>query len=105
MWTASLLIWSITGVLLSARHWFGWLITVGSEALWAAYALHTDDHALLVMSGVWAAVNAWNARVTWKDAHRDVHPEMYWDDRLARRITVCCTKVWKTAGRFLPFLP
>lgn len=63
LWTVALLVPSILGLWLAAKHWYGWAISASSEFLWAAYSLHTHDTPLLIMSAIWLAVHLRNTAV------------------------------------------
>lgn len=69
LWTAVLVPVSILGVWLAAHHWYGWAISLASEALWAAYALALHSTSLLVMSFIWAAIHARNTVSTFRREH------------------------------------
>lgn len=64
MWTTLLVVSVLTGVWLSGRHWWGWLISAASEALWLIHGLMRDDTAVIVMAVMLLVINLRNAIVT-----------------------------------------
>ncbi len=71
MWTVALVSVGVLGLWLAPRHWWGWLICLGSEGLWLVYALQRRDHALALMAVVWAVVNGRNAWVAYAASTRN----------------------------------
>lgn len=69
IWTIVLVTVSILGVWLAPKHWYGWGISLASEALWAAYALTIHSLSLLIMSGVWAVIHGRNTVLTYRREH------------------------------------
>jgi hypothetical protein len=68
MWYVILLVPSITGLWLAAKHWYGWLVSALSEVCWATYSVKIGASPLLVMSAIWFAVHSRNCWVTYRSA-------------------------------------
>jgi hypothetical protein len=53
----------------AATSWKGWLVSLGSEGLWLAYAFIVRSVPLVVMSFLWAAIHGRNTIVTYRNEH------------------------------------
>lgn len=66
MWSYLLTAVGVVGLLLAGRkNLWGWAICIGSQGLWAAYAVTTHQLGFLISSGIYSAVYGKNF-VAWR---------------------------------------
>ncbi|MEU6362239.1 hypothetical protein [Streptomyces albidoflavus] len=70
LWSYLLTAVGVTGLLLAGRmKRTGWLVGLGAQFLWAAYAAATQQYGFLISSFIYGYVYATNY-LTWRRAHQ-----------------------------------